>query len=384
MQFEDSSSKLIEPYILSFYGWWQLLVCLVAFVALISIWWHIGKKQGDFGQVWLALSVLCWSFSGAIEVYYTQDFLSTQEIPTAYLESDLLNGFRSIFSLINSLFILMALPWFRYIPKQIRPLIKSKYWYLIIGLPFVFSFLPTVSKMISGINYGIISELDVYFSTLTLAFLGIVLWESFACRRLPTLAWLSVACIILTFVAQIYKLTGSNVGTMLFSAIFKTSLIMIFFALALSWVKELSENIIPSAHVIHIKFIKVKNPQGRLDEQVQLNGIPGKSNLVFKLTPALHDLLKKFAQRKCDGNQWLEIKPKNDQRSGKSYDIQDHNQIKRLIHAMLDNIFGVGSWTKKQHATPLRLALFELSDKRERKIKLTIPTDNISFDTNED
>ena len=53
-----------------FYGWWQFSVCLSAFIALLSIWWHIGKKQNDLGQVWLALSVLAWSFSGAVEVYF--------------------------------------------------------------------------------------------------------------------------------------------------------------------------------------------------------------------------------------------------------------------------------------------------------------------------
>jgi hypothetical protein len=56
--------------LLSFFGWWQFSVCSFAFVALMGIWWHIGRKQNDFGQVWLAISVLCWSFSGLVEVYF--------------------------------------------------------------------------------------------------------------------------------------------------------------------------------------------------------------------------------------------------------------------------------------------------------------------------
>ncbi|MFL1896849.1 hypothetical protein ACJRPK_14175 [Aquimarina sp. 2-A2] len=54
-----------------FYGWWQFAACLFAFIALMAIWWHIGKKQNDFGQVWLALSILCWSLSGLAEIYFT-------------------------------------------------------------------------------------------------------------------------------------------------------------------------------------------------------------------------------------------------------------------------------------------------------------------------
>ena len=123
-----------------------MAVCLFAFVALMAIWWHIGKRRKDVGQVWLALSVLCWSFSGAVEVYYANHF--QQEVQVVYEkinieennnpEIDLnlfnkeiteikkqqekrtyqLNGWRSIFSLFNSLFILLALPWFKYIPKK--------------------------------------------------------------------------------------------------------------------------------------------------------------------------------------------------------------------------------------------------------------------------
>ncbi|MEO0583544.1 MAG: hypothetical protein AAF135_15070, partial [Bacteroidota bacterium] len=86
--------------VISFYGWWQFSVCLFAFFALLSIWWHIGKKQHDFGQVWLALSVLCWGISGAFEIYFT-----SRGITSGYV----IDGWRSIWSLLNSLFILLAL-----------------------------------------------------------------------------------------------------------------------------------------------------------------------------------------------------------------------------------------------------------------------------------
>ncbi|MCB0644546.1 MAG: hypothetical protein KDC44_23035 [Phaeodactylibacter sp.] len=364
---------MLHPSLTYFYGYWQLAACLFASAALLAIWWHIGRKQGDFGQVWLALSVLCWSVSGGVEVYFAERALA---IPPRSLNIQL-EGWRSILSLFNSLFILLALPWFRYIPQAIEPLIKSKYWNLIVGLPFVFSLLPTVSRMFTASNYVVIGELDVYYAFLTLLFLGYVLWASFEKRRLPLLAWLSVVCILITFIAQLYKLSDSPVNMVLFSAIFKTSLIMLFFALALSWVKELAENIIPEAAQIFLKMERRKAHQ-KFEYWITLHGFPGKQQRQIQLTPALYTLLHTFAlRRQSPEEDWLEIRPKNDTRPAKTYDINDHNEIRRLLTALLDGLFGKGNWSKNQHWEPLRSTLFELSDKRERKIRLRLPPQNI-------
>ena len=404
----NSLQYFTDPQLLSFYGWWQLVVSMAAFLALIAIWWHIGKRQKDLGQVWLALSILCWSFSGLIDVYQSKQLLeerqtvyenidqllqsestNSQSIKTIQqeysqsLESNpkqnlVFDGWKSILSLFNSLFILFALPWFKYIPGQLEALIKSKYWYYIIGLPFLFSLLPTISKMISGNNLGIISELDAYYGILTLVFLGAVLWESFTKRRLVFLAWLTVVVILVTSVAQIYKLTASNFDLTLLSAIFKTCLIMLFFALALSWVKELAQNIIPEAHQIFLAFHQRKTETGKLQKLVSFKGFPGKENRDIPLTPAMYDLFLKFSTKKTQEDEWLEIKPKNDPRSAKTYDIKDHNEIRRLLNSLLDGLFGKDNWTKDQHYSPLKDCLFEMSEKRERKIRLRIPGQNIS------
>jgi len=411
MEFYSNYEFLVEPQLLTFYGLWQLVVCLFAFVALMAIWWHIGRKSKDSGQVWLALSILCWSFSGCADVYYSSrakkegskvyrllveimdsenpsvkvdQYTFQQEIMQLKqfqeIESQSLEGWRSVFSLFNSLFILLSLPWFRYIPKRLEPLIKSKYWTYIAGLPFLFSLLPTVSKMISGQRYSMISELDVYYAILTLGFLGAVLWESFAKRRLRILAWLSVACILITLIAQLYKFSALEMNLILLTAIFKTSLIMIFFALALSWVKELAENIILDPDRLFLSFSTRKNQQGKFEYLVQLTGIPGNNNLPILLTPALYELFLKFArQKEREGEDWLEIKPKNRGPRDKVYDINDHNEIKRLLVALLDGIFGKDKWLKNLHGQSLKTTLFEVSDKRNRKIRLRLPSRNISL-----
>ena len=349
-----------------FYGWWQFGTCLFAFAALMSIWWHIGKKQGDFGQVWLALSVLCWSLSGLGEVYFSK-------IPDGNIIY--LDGFRSVLSLFNSLFILLALPWFRYLPKSLEHIIKSKYWSWIVGLPFLFSLLPTVNKIVSG-REGVINELDVYYSVLTLIFLGFVLWHSFSKRRLVSLAYLSLICIGITLLAQFYKISGSAINLTLFSAIFKTCLIMIFFALALSWVKELSENIIPEFSDISITF-EINRANNKVERWVSFDGFSGRRRRI-RLTLTQYDLLYQFARlKKTREGDWLEIKPKNNPSKNKQYDINDYNEIKRLLIALLDGLFGKGNWSKEQHHIPLKNTLFELSDKRERKIRLRLLPGNI-------
>lgn len=399
--------QLLESQLLAFFGWWQLGVCAFAFVALLAIWWHIGKRQQDTGQIWLALSVLCWSISGGVELYFANKFqtqaeqvyvqiekrlqgdqlFEAQKLPEQYkqlstyqlAQSTPLNGWRSILSLLNSLFILMALPWFRYLPKPMEPLIKSRYWIYIIGLPFLFSFLPTLRHILSGHSMDWVSELDVYYSLLTLGFLGYVLWESFVKRRLILLAWLSLLCILITLMAQLSKLFGSAMDLSLFSAIFKTSLIMIFFALALSWVKELSDNIIPDSSFLSLILSREKDGKGKTRHAVQLQGIPGKEAQSLPLSPTLFRLLLLFVERKKEGEGWLEIKPKSETRPQKTYDIQDHNEVKRLLSSLLDGLFGKGHWTKDLHERPLKEALFEMSEKRERKIRLKLLPEKITL-----
>lgn len=356
--------------VLLFYGWWQLSVCTFAFLALLAIWWHIGKIRKDHGQVFLAASILCWSLSGLVEIY----FASISQTNLIIHE-----GLRSVLSLFNSLFILLALPWFKYLPKRLNTIIKSKYWNYIIGLPFIFSLLPTLSKMWTGESNSTISELDVYFAFLTLGFLATVLWTSFQKRRLPQLAYLSLICIGITIVAQIYKLTDADINLTLFSAIFKTTLIMLFFALALSWVKELTENVIPNSNRLTLKLFINKESPSKLRRFAQINGIPGLDSEPISLSPSNYDLLLRFAKSRVETEDgWLEIKPK-EANLRVDYDINDHNELKRLLKALLDGIFGSSAWTKEQHYVPLKESLFELSQKRERKIRLKLLPKNISF-----
>ncbi|MEN0047369.1 MAG: hypothetical protein AAF806_09955 [Bacteroidota bacterium] len=354
----------------TFFGWWQLIVCLFAAIALLSIWWHLGRKQGDRGQVWLAMSVFCWSLSGGVEV------LEAEKI---FMDKTVNDGVRSILSLLNSFFILLSLPWFRHIPKSISFLVKSPSWFYLILFPFLICLLATLGMMFSRTNFsGFISSLDVLYALVpTLPFLGWILWESFAKRQLRLLSWLALTCILFSVIAQILKLSPSN--QFLFSGIFKTTLIMLFFALAMSWVKELVENPFPLASKLYLGFKLQKKDTGTLERQVVLEGYPNKMKSHLTLSRAPFELFLKFAQKKKEEDAWLVIKPKNDKRDKVNFDISDHNQIKRIVTAMLDQLHGKDSWTTEQHYTPFRNALFELSSEKERRIRLAIPREQLDL-----
>lgn len=155
---------------------------------------------------------------------------------------------------------------------------------------------------------------------------------------------------------------------------------MLFFALAMSWVKELSLNLIPEAHNLFLSFLKQKNAVGKFENLVFVKGLPGTKEREVALSSGNYNLLHKFAQVKIENeNPWLEIKPKNEQRVSKEYDIKDHNEVKRLLNALLDGLFGKDKWSKEQHYLPLKDSLFEMSEARERKIRLKIPSVNLKL-----
>ena len=154
---------------------------------------------------------------------------------------------------------------------------------------------------------------------------------------------------------------------------------MIFFALALSWVKEPSESIIPAVTEFKIAF-KVDKEGDKIQRLVFISGLPNSPKRKIKLSNASFELLKRFAaSKKLESEAWLEIKPKHHALKEKVYDINDYNEVKRLLIALVDGLFGKGNWTNDLHLVPLKNLLFELSEKRERKIRFRIPPENIGL-----
>ena len=363
--------------ILLFYGIWQLFVSLFAFLALITIWWHLGEKQGDRGQVYLAFSILCWCLLGGVEIYYSfQDQSSDNALQLAVC--------RSIASLINSGLILMSLPWFRYL-SPFTDLIKNKLWFYLIGISFLTSLSSTIIISVIGSVKAIVIP-DIVYAGLTLFFLGFVLWNSFSRRGLQSLAWLAVIGIGIVFIAQVFKYPGLAITSELPSAIFKTFLIMIFFALALSWVKEQADNPIPGAdHLILSLRRKKILGANKYENRVRLQGIKG-SHKDFILTDKPYELLRKFVvfrleekDKKEEKDKWLEIAPSKQNRPGTNYDIKEHQNISRMLDGLLKGLFRE-EWQRDLYKIPLKETLFERSRDMERRVRLAIPPTNLRLE----
>lgn len=365
-----------------FYGYWQIIVCSFAFLALLSIWRHITRgedwRERDFGLVWLAVAVMMWAFSGILEVQQARALGGPQAFnPFPY------EGLKSMLSIFNSAFILLALPRFRHIPRIVFPIVRSESWRLLVWITFIFAVLLTLLMLLGAVvptKTTFVYSVDFIYAVFTLFFLGLVLWASFARRQLKSLSYLSAISILFTLAAQVLKLGGPEFWKILISSAFKTILIMLFFALALSWIEELSKAFYRTRpQEMHALLLKKKTRLQKLEYLLVLTVPPRIQTQQIQLTEKNFQLFQTFAQkRKTSGADagWLEIQPKSG--PPKTYDIKDYNQISRLLDAILNECFGLGGWTAEADKKPLKEALFEYG--ANRKIRLRMAPGNISME----
>ena len=328
--------------------------------------------------MWLSLAVLAWAVSGVIDIFYAfalRNTSSGQAIdPTNF------DAWRSLVSLINSAFILLALPCFKHIPKIINPIIKSPYWRFWVLITFIFSAIATLLLWgVSGTaDRAFIYSVDVFYAVFTLIFLGLVIWASFEKRGLKTLAYLSAICIACTLIAQLFKLDDSDFLKVFFSCTFKTILIMLFFAVTLSWIQELSKTFIPKPKDLHLVFNKKKNGLNKFEHNVVLTIPPKIQTQQISFTEKNYELFLKFAQKRVQAQQekdaWLEMQPKSNI-NNKEYDLRDYNQINRILDTILNDVYGAENWTAENERNHLKQVLFEY---KNRKIRLNIAPENIT------
>lgn len=361
-----------------FFGFWQLTIGLFAFIALLSIWHQITKDQHknkkDYGLMWLSLAILAWAVSGIVDILYARQILDQSTNQVSHFE-----GTKSILSMINSAFILLALPCFKHCPPILRNLVQSDSWRFIVVITLVFSTLLTI-MMMTGIlipsKIEFIYSVDFIYAIFTLIFLGMILWSSFAIRGLKILAFLSVTSIGLTLIAQLLKLDDNVFWQIFFSCTFKTVLIMLFFALALSWIKELSTTYLPKPFEMYLVFSKQKTNGNKFDHKIILTVPPSIQTQQINLTEKPYNLLQKFAEKKIQGeNNWLEMRPKS--RKDGLYDINDYNEINRILEPILNSTFDGKNWSSEDR-NQLKQAIFDYH--QNRKIQLRIDPKNITLE----
>lgn len=365
-----------------FYGYWQITVCTFAFIALFSIWQHItqGNSQGqrDLGLFWLSVAVLVWALSGGLEVYYARG-LSAEPF-----DSTLYQGLKSMLSIFNSAFILLALPRFRHVPKVIRPVVRSESWRWLVISTFGFSAVLTLLMLSGAIipkRITLISSVDLIYAIFTLFFLGLTFWASFEKRGLKILAYLAAISIAFTLAAQIIKLFDSDFLKILLSTSFKTILIVLFFALALSWVEELGKS---ARHHLLPRSVGLQLTSGRSAQHkrefiahLQLPVFLDWQKVYFTEKP--YRLLWQFAERrKSEGLEggWLEIQPKTAVK--KDYDIKDYNEIGRILDTFC-TAFSKADPPHPISKNELKALLFEYG--KSRRIRLRIPAEQIQLNT---
>lgn len=370
-----------------FFGLWQIVICVFSFIALLSIWNYIvrenAQREKDYGLVWLSLAVLVWAFSGVVEVFYASSLethLSKNQNFDNF-DKTKFEGMRSILSILNSAFILLAIPCFKHLPKNIAGILKSEAWKWLVGITFFLSALFTVFMLTGVTTPGrptFINSVDSVYGVFTLFFLGLILWTSFEKRNLKVLAWLSVICIATTLIAQVLKIFETDFWRIFFSCTFKTILILLFFALVMSWIKELSKNYLPKADEMFVFFEKINSKNGQKDFSAVLTLPPNiKMKKVF-FTEKTYGLFFKFGQRRKENENggWLEIQPKTKTAQQKSYDLKDYNEISRILDYILNEVHGAGNWSKEEERKQLKEKLFEYDN---RKIRLKILPENISI-----
>lgn len=365
-----------------FYGYWQIAICSFAFLALFSIWQHItkgsGEGQRDFGLFWLSVAILVWALSGVLEVYYAEGLADANFDSTQY------EGLKSMLSIFNSAFILLALPRFRHVPTLIRPVVRSESWRWLVISTFGFSVVLTL-LMLSGViipkRITLISSVDLIYAIFTLFFLGLTLWASFERRGLTILAYLAGISIAFTLAAQILKLGDSDFLKILLNTTFKTILIVLFFALALSWVEELAKSArkVFARRTLALQLSIGRNQQNRREfiAHLQLPEALDWQKVYFTEKPFL--LLHRFAdKRKTEGHEggWLEIQPKTAVK--KDYDIKDYNEIGRILDTLCNGL-SKSDELSDLSKNDLKELLFEYG--KSRRIRLRVNAEHIDLHT---
>lgn len=250
-------TDLAKFYILS-----HIFISFIGAVLLIAIWYNIrsrfkqlleeddSQKRVDKGLLYLSFAVFiwvlagCWSYAGTVF-----SFVDTQGYQLGV----------NLFSIVNNMFLLLALFYFYYAPQFIYNNEKNikKIIAVIISVSVLTFLLPAVLKEHNVVQGLKISSLpDLILSGFLCYLLGISFYRTFAYRGLKIVGVLSVLVIVLTFISQLSEVFldfGSDFTNNFIKICAKTSLISIFLVLATTWVIRLAS--MPKPNEMSITFL---------------------------------------------------------------------------------------------------------------------------------
>ena len=203
----------------------------------------------------------CWIFGGTI--------FNTTETQGYQLAINL-------FSIVNNMFLLLALFYFYYAPKFIyhnKKNIKKIIWVIIFTsvITFALPFILKESNVVNGIRISAVP--DLLLSAFLCYLLGVSFFRTFVYRGLKIIGYISVLVILLIFVSQISEVFltfGNDFSNNFIKIIAKTSLISIFLVLATTWVIRLASTPKPNEITIHFldwSLVKLNIPTKNIYDQ---------------------------------------------------------------------------------------------------------------------
>lgn len=240
----------------------QIFISLLGGILLLAIWYNIrqrfskiledddNQKRVDKGLVFLSLAMFTWVFSGIWSYLGVSGELASPTVRQLV---------RSLFSILNNLFFLLALFYFYYAPSFLYKNEKNvqRIIYLILGIS-VLSFLLFQKFGETANNAGIIISFlpDLLLSAFLSALLAVSFYRTFLQRGFKLIAGISVVVIVAIFASQlpeVFAYLDNTFVNNLVRIVSKTSLIAIFLVLATSWVIQLAN--MPKASEMQIKFL---------------------------------------------------------------------------------------------------------------------------------
>lgn len=246
--------------VIQFHNLSHIFISLIGALLLLAIYYNIStryrkileedgnQKRVDKGLLFLSLAMFVWVIAGVwryVGAYYsfTDTFIFAVGV--------------NILSIVNNMFLLLALFYFYYAPvfiygnKKNIKIIVSIIVLVTLSTLVIFQF--TDDTIYKGINLN--SLPDLLLSGFLSALLGVSLYRTFDHRGLRLVAVLSVLVVGLIFYSQLPDVfLGMDNGfvNQLIKIIAKTSLISIFLVLATTWVIQLANT--PTVNEMQLRF----------------------------------------------------------------------------------------------------------------------------------
>lgn len=244
-----------------FYKLSHIFISLVGAILLLALWYNIktrfskileednSQKRVDKGLLYLSFAVFVWVFSG-LWAYASSVFL--------FKEKMLYQLGVNMLSILNNMFLLLALFYFYYAPKFIynnKENIK-KIIIVIVAVSVVTFCLSIFYVEDLDQSIRVIGIPDLLLSVFLCYLLGVSFYRTFAARGLKIVGVISVLIMILMVTSQLSEVFlnfGSDFSNNFIKIIAKTSLISIFLVLATSWVIRLAS--MPKPNEMTIQFL---------------------------------------------------------------------------------------------------------------------------------